>query len=126
MYKLAYFYERTGKGSQVMVVKINNSMEKNDEDQGQCPAETLLKQLSGKWKPQIFRIAVTEPVRFNSLLRQLEGSNRQALANALKEMEEQDLVKKSVIKIKPLHIEYTLSDRGKSLIPIFQQLEVLV
>ncbi|TDE15606.1 winged helix-turn-helix transcriptional regulator [Dyadobacter psychrotolerans] len=100
-------------------------MEKNGREQGQCPAETLLKQLSGKWKPQIFRIAIAEPVRFNSLLRQLEGSNKQALANALKEMEEQDLVQKTVIKIKPLHIEYKLSDRGKLLIPIFQQLELL-
>ncbi|GAA4434032.1 hypothetical protein GCM10023091_08410 [Ravibacter arvi] len=95
------------------------------EDQNQCPAESLLKQLSGKWKPQIFRIAVTGPVRFNSLLRQLEGSSKQAIATALKEMEEQSLIEKTVIQLKPLHIEYTLSEKGKSLIPVFKQLEHL-
>ncbi len=100
-------------------------MEKIGDDQNQCPAENLLKQLSGKWKPQIFRIAVTEPVRFNSLLRRLQGASKQAIAVALKEMEEQDLVEKTVIKLKPLHIEYTLSEKGKSLIPIFKQLEHL-
>lgn len=95
------------------------------EDQNQCPAESLLKQLSGKWKPQIFRIAVTGPVRFNSLLRQLEGSSKQAIATALKEMEEQSLIEKTVIQLKPLHIEYTLSEKGKSLIQVFKQLEHL-
>lgn len=95
------------------------------EDQNHCPAESLLKQLSGKWKPQIFRIAVTGPVRFNSLLRQLEGSSKQAIATALKEMEEQSLIEKTVIQLKPLHIEYTLSEKGKSLIPVFKQLEHL-
>jgi DNA-binding HxlR family transcriptional regulator len=100
-------------------------MEKTNVDKTQCPAESLLKQLSGKWKPQIFRFALIEPVRFNSLLRQLEGSSKQAIASALREMEEQDLIQKTVVRLKPLHIEYTLSERGKSLIPIFKQLENL-
>ena len=100
-------------------------MKTSSDAQNQCPAESLLKQLSGKWKPQIFRIALTEPVRFNSLLRQMEGSSKQAIAMALKEMEEQDLLEKTIIKLKPLHIEYTLSEKGKSLIPVFEQLEHL-
>ncbi|GGM96173.1 transcriptional regulator [Dyadobacter beijingensis] len=100
-------------------------MENTEEGQGQCPAETLLKQLAGKWKPQIFRIALAGPVRFNALLRQLDGSSKQAIASALKEMEEQQLIEKQVIKLKPLHIEYILSERGRSLIPIFRQLEHL-
>ena len=100
-------------------------MKNNADEPGQCPAESLLKQLSGKWKPQIFRMALREPVRFNSLLRQLEGSSKQSIAVALKEMEEQDLLTKTVIKLKPLHIEYTLSAKGKSLVAVFMQLEQL-
>ncbi len=90
-----------------------------------CPAEQLLKTLSGKWKPQIFRIAQEGPIRFNLLLRQIEGSNKQSIAVALRELEEQELLEKIIIKEKPLHIEYHLSERGKSLIPIFRQLEFL-
>ena len=100
-------------------------MKTSSDAQNQCPAESLLKQLSGKWKPQIFRIALTEPVRFNSLLRQMEGSSKQAIAVALKEMEEQGLLEKTIIRLKPLHIEYTLSEKGKLLIPVFEQLEHL-
>ena len=100
-------------------------MVKSEDAQDQCPAASLLKQLAGKWKPQIFNIASAEPVRFNALLRQLDGSNKQAIATALKEMEAQDLIEKTVIKLKPLHIEYTLSEKGRALIPIFRQLEHL-
>lgn len=98
----------------------------NQEDQpNECPAEAVLKQLSGKWKAQIFRLALHKPVRFNALLRQLDGSNKQSVATALRELEEQELIEKTIVKEKPLHIEYRLSDKGKALIPIFRQLEGL-
>ncbi|CAL1521253.1 helix-turn-helix domain-containing protein [Chitinophaga sp. MM2321] len=90
-----------------------------------CPAEGLLKLLSGKWKPQIFRLAVEGPLRFSSLLRQMEGSNKQSVSVALKELENEGLLEKNIIKQKPLHIEYILSERGKALIPVFRQLEGL-
>lgn len=90
-----------------------------------CPAQGILKLLSGKWKPEIFRLAVESPLRFSGLLRQIQGSNKQSLSVALRELEEVDLLEKVVIKQKPLHIEYYLTDKGKSLIPIFKQLEGL-
>lgn len=95
------------------------------ESENSCPAEGLLKMLSGKWKPQIFRMAVGGPIRFNMLLRQLEGSNKQSIAVALKELEENGILEKVVIKLKPLHIEYSLSEKGRSLIAVFRQLENL-
>lgn len=90
-----------------------------------CPAQRLLKMLSGKWKAEIFRLATESPLRFNALLRQIQGSNKQSLANALKELEEEGLLEKTTIKLKPLHIEYNLTEKGKALIPVFQQLEGL-
>ena len=90
-----------------------------------CPAQALLKLLSGKWKPEIFRLALDGPLRFSGILRQIEGSNKQSLSVALKELEEAGLLQKTVIQEKPLHIEYNLTENGKSLIPVFQQLEGL-
>lgn len=90
-----------------------------------CPAEEVLKLLSGKLKPQIFRSAVNGPVRFNSLLRNIDGANKQSLATALNELVGEGYLDKVVIKPKPLHIEYTLSERGKTIIPVFYQLERL-
>lgn len=90
-----------------------------------CPAQGLLKLLSGKWKPEIFRLAVESPLRFSGLLRQIEGSNKQTLSVALKELEEVGLLQKVVVQQKPLHIEYYLTEKGKSLIAVFKQLESL-
>ena len=103
-----------------MTTKININSENH------CPAESLLKMLSGKWKPQIFRLALNSPIRFNTLLRQIDGSNKQSISVALKELEEQGLLDRVVVKLKPLHVEYTLSEKGQSLIPVFRQLESLI
>ncbi len=89
----------------------------------ECPVERVLKTLSGKWKPQIFLLATQGSVRFSSLMRQLEGVNKQSLSIALREMEEEGYLVKEIISEKPLHIEYLLSDKGKSIIPIFKQLD---
>ena len=95
------------------------------EKESGCPAQALLKKLSGKWKPEVFKLAVDKTVRFSTLLRDIEGSNKQTLSVALKELEEVGLLKKVVIQQKPLHVEYSLSETGKLVIPIFKQLEGL-
>lgn len=95
------------------------------EKENECPAEGLLKMLAGKWKPQIFRLALEGTIRFSTLLRKIEGSNKQSISVALKELEEQGLLEKKIITLKPLHIEYNLSEKGKQLIPIFRQIENL-
>lgn len=91
-----------------------------------CPAQGLLKLLSGKWKLEIFRLAVDAPLRFSSLMRQIEGSNKQSLSVALRELEEVELLDKIVITAKPLHIEYHLTTKGKSMVPVLKQLENLL
>ncbi|GAB3698468.1 helix-turn-helix domain-containing protein [Spirosoma flavus] len=100
-------------------------MGKVQENDNGCPAEELLKLLAGKWKPQLFRLALNGPLRFNTLLRQIEGANKQSLASSLKELVEEGYLNKVIVKEKPLHIEYTLSEKGRPLIPVFKQLETL-
>jgi len=95
------------------------------EQQNACPAQSLLKLLAGKWKPEIFRLALANPLRFNDLLRRLEGSNRQSIATALRELEASGLLERMTIQQKPLHIEYQLTEKGRSMIVIFEQLETL-
>jgi DNA-binding HxlR family transcriptional regulator len=79
--------------------------------------------LSGKWKPEIFRLAVDSPLRFNTLLRQIPDSNKQSLSVALRDLEQAGILKRTIVKQKPLHVEYHLTEKGRSLTPIFKQLE---
>lgn len=90
-----------------------------------CPAESLLKSISGKWKPLILKEASLGVIRFNSLLKSIEGSNKQSLSTALKELEESGILKREVIHLKPLHVEYHLSDLGKKVLTLFQSIEKL-
>lgn len=101
------------------------TMQQEEPSPNGCPVEGLLRMLSARWCLEIFRKAVDGPVRFNSLLRDLPGSNRQSLASALKSLEEQGLIERKVVRLKPLHVDYTLSAKGCELVPIFQQLEQL-
>jgi DNA-binding HxlR family transcriptional regulator len=90
-----------------------------------CPAEETLKLVSGKWKAKILKLAVDAPLRFNTLLKQLPGSNKESLSNALKDLEEAGVLIKETIQLKPLHIEYRLSEKGQSIIPVLQSIEAI-
>jgi len=90
-----------------------------------CPKEYLLKMLTGKWKPCIFRYAIEGPVRFSQILKLLPDATRQALTNALRELEESGILERKVIKLKPLHVEYNLTELGIEFIPIFKAIEAL-
>ena len=91
-----------------------------------CPVQRLLKLFSGKLKPEIFLLATKSSLRFNTLLREIEGANKQSLAIALKDLTEADVLTKIIIRKKPLHIEYNLTEKGKSIIPLFEKLEEIL
>ncbi|MCB9182453.1 MAG: helix-turn-helix transcriptional regulator [Flavobacteriales bacterium] len=89
----------------------------------ECPAEQALRSITGKWKPRIMRSAAEGPIRFNALLRDLPGSTRQSLANALRELEEGGVLARRVVRLKPLHVEYSLTDLGLQIVPLLFALE---
>ncbi len=95
----------------------------NEIEKPNCPAEEVLKIMSGKWRPQILRLAIEGPLRFSSLLKALEKSNKQSISLALRELEQEGILQKNVIRLKPLHIEYTLSQKGKTFTAVLRQLE---
>lgn len=88
-----------------------------------CPAAQALRRISGKWKPRILRAAAAAPVRFNQLLRDIPECNRQALANALRELENDALLHRTVVRHKPLHVEYELTDQGRMIAELLRALE---
>lgn len=98
---------------------------KLSESEETCPAQGLLKLLAGKWKPEIFRLALDAPLRFSQLIRQIPDSNKQSLTVALRELEDEGILDRKVIQEKPLHVEYKLTEKGKALVPVFLQLESL-
>lgn len=87
-----------------------------------CPGQDVLNVLSTKWVPGIFKIVSRGPVRFGVLVKTLPGSNKQSISVALQQLEKYKLVEKTIIKQKPLHIEYSLTDAGKAMLNVFAAL----
>jgi DNA-binding HxlR family transcriptional regulator len=81
-------------------------------------AEEALKHLSGKWKMQILLQSAQGPVRFNQLLRVIQGSNKQSIAVALRDLEGCGLIIQKVISKKPLNIEYSITEKGKKILSL--------
>lgn len=106
-----------------MTKAARSQMKLTASDEADCPAEDALRSITGKWKPRIIRLGVEGPLRFNALMRELPGSNRQAITNALRELTADGLLLRTEVALKPLHVEYTLTAKGRSMIALLRALE---
>ena len=79
--------------------------------------------ISGKYKPVIlYCLMEYEPVRFNEMQRYLKRASDKTLSRSLKELEADGLVVRTVYPQIPPRVEYTLSERGRSLVQVLDRL----
>ena len=79
--------------------------------------------ISGKHKMVIlYCLMEFEPVRFNEMKRYLGKITDTTLSNNLKELENDDLIIRKEYSQIPQKVEYFLSERGKSLMKVLDQL----
>ena len=79
--------------------------------------------ISGKYKPIIlYCLMEYEQVRFNEMQRYLGKVADKTLSQNLKELEADDLIVRHVYPQIPPKVEYTLSERGRSLVKVLDQL----
>ncbi|MDB9740718.1 helix-turn-helix transcriptional regulator [Candidatus Pelagibacter ubique] len=86
------------------------------------PLNNALKLISGKWKIKILEKLINKPIRFGKLKKDLNTITAQMLSKQLKEMENDTLVKRKVIKSNPITFEYSLTQFGSSSLPIIRAL----
>ncbi len=79
--------------------------------------------IAGKYKPVIlYCLMEYEPVRFNELQRYLKKVADKTLSRNLKELEADDLIRRVVYPQIPPRVEYSLTDRGHSLVRVLDKL----
>ncbi|MDC1483135.1 helix-turn-helix transcriptional regulator [Pelagibacteraceae bacterium] len=86
------------------------------------PLNNSLKLISGKWKIKILEKLSSRPIRFGKLKKNLDTITSQMLSKQLKEMENDTLVKRKVVKSNPITVEYSLTQFGSSSLPIIKSL----
>ena len=89
-----------------------------------CGLKKVLNIVGGKWKIMILCVIDNnEIVRYGDLKRSVFGITNTMLAQSLKELEQAEMVVRIQYDEMPVRVEYSLTEKAKSLIPILLELK---
>ncbi|MDO5409810.1 MAG: helix-turn-helix domain-containing protein [Lachnospiraceae bacterium] len=87
------------------------------------PLESGLNVLSGKWKSRILCfLAINGSVRFSEIQKEMVSISDSVLSSELKKLIRDELVKRVQFDEIPPHVEYSLTEKGESVIPVLQSI----
>jgi DNA-binding HxlR family transcriptional regulator len=88
-----------------------------------CPVTATLTLIGGKWKPIILYCLKSDTRRFGELAARIPNLSRKVLTEQLKELELDGLVIREQFNEIPPRVEYSLSELGRSLSPVLNEME---
>ena len=89
-----------------------------------CALKKVINIVGGKWKVMILCVIDNMGVvRYGELNRAVHGITNTMLANSLKELEADGLIERKQYDEMPVRVEYNLTEKTKSLIPILLELK---
>ena len=83
-----------------------------------CPVSATLDLIGGKYKALILWHLAEKKLRFSQLNKLIPGATAKMLTQQLREMEMQNLIHREVYPVVPPKVEYSLTDLGRSLMPV--------
>ena len=83
-----------------------------------CPVETTLDLIGGKYKALILWHLSNGKLRFSELKKVVKNATPKMLTQQLRELEAQALIHREVFPVIPPKVEYSLTELGRSLMPI--------
>jgi DNA-binding HxlR family transcriptional regulator len=87
-----------------------------------CPVGAAIKEIGGKWKHPILWGLKDGKLRFSEINKILPPITQRMLTKQLRELESDNLVNRKVYAEIPSKVEYSLTEKGKSVIPILDAL----
>lgn len=88
-----------------------------------CCTSVTMGIIGGKWKTVILFYLIEKTLRYNELRKKMNGVTERTLSLQLKDLEEDGIIERRVYATKPpLKVEYSLTDFGKTLIPLLQSI----
>ncbi|GLK80625.1 winged helix-turn-helix transcriptional regulator [Methylopila turkensis] len=88
-----------------------------------CAVEATLQFIDGKWKGVILYHLLSSTLRFNEIRRRLPSVTPRMLTTQLRELESDGFVARKVFPEVPPKVEYSLTERGRSLEPVVMALK---
>lgn len=86
------------------------------------PVDYVLQLIGGTWKTPILWRLRNKSFRYNELEKDIPHISQKMLTKALKELEQQGLVTKTVYAAVPPKVIYELSAKGKQIIPLIENI----
>ncbi|MGL5912634.1 MAG: winged helix-turn-helix transcriptional regulator [Bacteroidales bacterium] len=88
-----------------------------------CPVRNVLERMSDKWSLLILcNLGTSETLRYKELNTMIPDISHKMLTNTLKRLEEDRLVSRQAYAEIPPRVEYSLTQTGKSFMPILDQM----
>lgn len=88
-----------------------------------CPVRNVVARFGNKWALLVILIlSENGSTRFNQLCKLIPDISTKVLSGTLQTLEADDLITRTVFSEVPIRVEYELTETGKSLVPIIQQL----
>lgn len=87
-----------------------------------CPVEATIQLIGGKYKAVILWHLMNKTLRYSELHKLMPKATDKMLAQQLRELEKDDLISRKVYPVVPPKTEYSLTDFGKTLAPILDEL----
>ena len=85
-----------------------------------CPVTATMSMIGGKWKILILHLINNDINRFGKMGMMLKDISKQMLTTQLRELENDGLIERKIYAEIPPRVEYYLSAKGKSLLPIIE------
>ena len=87
-----------------------------------CPVEATLDLIGGKYKALILWHLAERKLRFSELKKAVSNATPKMLTQQLRELEASKLIHREVYPVIPPKVEYSLTQLGKSLMPILVEM----
>lgn len=88
-----------------------------------CPVATMVELIGNKWKLLIIRNLLVGTFRFGELRKGIPGISQKVLTDNLRALENDGLITRTVYPEVPPRVEYSLSELGNTLRPLFKSME---
>ena len=88
------------------------------EEKNNCPVEATLELIGGKYKALILWHLSEQKLRFSELRKVIKNATPKMLTQQLRELEACALIHREVFPVIPPKVEYSLTETGRSLLPI--------
>lgn len=88
-----------------------------------CPVRNVVTRFGNKWALLVLLvISENDPIRYNELGRKIPDISSRVLSSTLRILEADGLISRTLYNEVPARVEYSLTEIGRSLIPIILQL----